>query len=259
MQKTGCTHITSLLSNLFDGKQIGKHNAATKKQIRNTTYFISSIRNPWDWYVSLWVFGVQGKGALMHRLTQKNPVRYFKRAIKNPKRNFAWLYYELSNDTTSFWHNVYDRPDNVESFRKWLKLILDPDNSFYLSKGYSSTEITDLCGFMTYRYLYLCCQNIREFKNSSSFCNYEDVVQFEINNCYIDFFIRQESLESDLCQAVEKVRPLNYKEKEFIYRKRKTNTSKRELSTSDYYDEQSIELVSSREKLLIDKFGYSQP
>ena len=72
MQKTGCTHIASLLSRLFDGEQIGKHNAASDNQINSDAYFLSSIRNPWDWYLSLWTFGVQGNGGLMHRLTNKN-------------------------------------------------------------------------------------------------------------------------------------------------------------------------------------------
>lgn len=258
MQKTGCTHIASLLSSLFDGKEIGKHNAATQDQITNKMYFISSIRNPWDWYLSLWTFGVQGNGALMERLTQKNIVSSLKQTTNYPKKSFPSLFVEVPKDS-NVWCDVYNNSDNVELFRKWLKLMHNPINSHFLGEGYGDTEITGLCGFMTYRYLYLCCQNIRKLKNSRLISNYADLLQFENNNCYIDFFVRQESLENDLCEAVEKVRPLTLEEKELIYGAKKTNTSKRSLLISDYYDKESIELIGSRDRLLIDKFCYSPP
>ena len=129
MQKTGCTHIASLLSNLFDGEIIGKHNAATPGQIRSNRYFISSIRNPWDWYLSLWTFGVQGDGALILRLTkEKDLVGSFKSAIRSPRRNFSSFYHELLRGVTE-WRSVYDRNDNIESFRKWMKLMQDELNA----------------------------------------------------------------------------------------------------------------------------------
>jgi hypothetical protein len=258
MQKTGCTHIATLLSNLFDGRQIGKHNAATEDQITSNRYFISSTRNPWEWYLSLWTFGVQGNGALMHRLTKRHFSRCIKSAIKHPKKACAGLLDELSK-SVSLWRSVYTRSDDVESFRKWLKLMHNPRNSHFLGEGYGQTVITHLCGFMTYRYLGLCCRNIMELNNSRGISNYADLARFENENCYIDFFIRQESLEDDLCKAVEKLRPLTHEEKELIYSAKKTNTSKRSLSISDYYDEESIELISSRDRLLIEKFDYFAP
>src|SRR5450432_3433162 len=118
MQKTGCTHIATLLSNLFHGRQIGKHNAATEDQILSNKYFISSIRNPWEWYLSLWTFGVQGNGALRHRLTKRHFSRCLKSAINHPKTAHVSLFHELSK-SVDLWRSVYDRSDNVESFRRW--------------------------------------------------------------------------------------------------------------------------------------------
>jgi len=258
MQKTGCTHIASLLSNLFDGDQLEKHSAATQDQIASNKYFISSIRNPWDWYLSLWTFGVQGKGGLMQRATKRNYLRSLKLTIRNPIRNYSSLFHELSKDIT-LWREVYDRSDNVESFRKWLKLVHNSNNSHIMSGRYRFTAITDLCGFMTLRYLRLCCRNVRELDNPRLISNYTDLVQFDKNNCFVGFFIRQESLEDDLCEAVEKGRPLTQEEKELIYGAKKINISKRSFLISDYYDEESIELIRNRDRLLIDKFDYSPP
>lgn len=258
MQKTGCSHIAALLSRLFGGNQIGKHNAAPREMLRSHKYFVSSIRNPWDWYLSLWTFGLLGKGDLMHRLTNNYVLFYLIAAIKNPISNGSALFHELSKDI-DLWREVYGSGDNVESFRKWLRLILDTRNARFLGEGYGKTAIVDICGFMTFRYLYLCCQNIEALNNPGIISNYTDLVQFEKQNCYIDFFIRQEALESNLIEAVERVRLLTPEEKELIHGAEKKNTSKRSHPISEYYDSESIELVGRRDNLLIDKFGYSPP
>ena len=112
---------------------------------------------------------------------------------------------------------------------------------------------------MSYRYLYLCCSESRKLNNPKLISNYNDLVQFEKKACYIDFFIRQESLEDNFCRAVERIRPLTQEEKDEIWDAKKTNASKRPLVISDYYDKESIDLVRSRDRLLIEKFGYAPP
>jgi len=138
-------------------------------------------------------------------------------------------------------------------------LIHDSKNSSYLGEGYGKTAITDFCGFMTYRYLYLCCRNIKYLKNSKLISNFNDLACFDSDNCFIDYFIRQEILKDSFCKAIERVRPLTQKKRALIYSLRKTNTSERTLSIKDYYDNDSIDLIQSRDKLLIDKFNYLPP
>lgn len=259
MQKTGCTHIAFLMNHLFEGKRIGKHNAATDQQIESGKYFISSIRNPWDWYLSLWTSGVQGDGALKQRLTTRNIFRSFKSSFNKRKSNYINnIIDELSKDINQ-WNDVYDRSDSVGSFRNWLKLMHNPGSFRFFGEGYGNAAISGLCGFMTYRYLKLCCRNATYLNSAKYISNYADLLQFERSYCYIDFFIRQENLEDDLCKALENVRPLSKEEKAFIYNTKKINASRRDLSLSDYYDAESIELIRQREGLLINKFGYSSP
>ena len=234
MQKTGCTHIASLLGKIFDGEQIGKHSAATFEQLNSGRYFISSIRNPWDWYLSLWTFGVQGRGGVMHRLTK-------------------------SSKNTSIWCSVYENNENIESFRKWLKMIHDPCNSIYLGEGYGETEITKLCGFMTYRHLYLCSRDIDKLRKNRLITNFDQLNQFDHENGYIDYFIRQEDLEGTFYKAIEGLRTLTEKEKKLISESERTNTSIRKFSIEDYYDNESIELIANRDKLIVEKFNYLPP
>lgn len=258
MPKTGCTHITLLLSQIFDGEKAEKHIPASKDQINSSIYFLSSIRNPWDWYLSLWTFGVQGNGRLMNQLTRRNYRHALKLTLKNPFKNHFALFYETTKDI-SCWSDVYDESTSVESFRKWLKLIHNPSNAHRLSDGYGDFAVNEFCGFMSYRYLMLCCSNPDNLKNSKMFSSYADLAEFEKKNCYINFFIRQESLEDNFCEAVEKIKPLTQKEKDAIFGAKKTNASKRPLRVSDYYDQESIDLIYDRDRLLIEKFGYAPP
>ena len=87
----------------------------------------------------------------------------------------------------------------------------------------------------------------------------EDLRNFDKQNCYIDFPIRQKPLEDDFCKAVEKIRPLSQEEKESVYSAKKTNISKRNLQITDYYDQESIDLIQQNEQFLIAKFNNSPP
>ncbi|MBN7797734.1 hypothetical protein [Parahaliea mediterranea] len=258
MHKTGCTHIAALLGKLVEGQLIGKHNAASEGLIRSNRFFISSIRNPWDWYVSLWTYGVGGNGALRDNLTNRRIHDSIRLMRKYPRTGLKAAIREISKPTRQF-RELYDNEENVLSFRKWLALILDPSCSRSLGEGYSDTAIKEICGFMSYRYLYLCCQNPRQLRGRNQFAGIKDVREFDIENCYINFFIRQESLEKDFCKALEKVMPLGESTKNQIHSARKVNQSRRPLPVSDYYTEDLIELVGRREKLLIDKFRYLPP
>lgn len=258
MQKTGCTHIASLLTRLFDGEIIGKHNAAKPDDFARKPLFVSSIRNPWDWYLSLWTFGAQGKGGLWERLTGDHRKMALKDALRSPTRNFGALLGELGKDAAA-WQDAYDATDQLSSFRTWLKRVHDPRNDRVLGEGYDKAALADVCGFMTYRYLALCCRGTRGLGRQRRITDFDDLSRFDRESCYIDYFIRQEALEEMLCEAVEKIRPLTGEERQMIFGAGKTNTSRRSLTLTDYYDRESIELVADRDRLLIEKFGYAPP
>ncbi|MCG8570602.1 MAG: hypothetical protein MJB14_10725, partial [Spirochaetes bacterium] len=226
--------------------------------IKSYHCFITSIRNPWDWYLSLWTYGVQGSGGVRQRLT-KSFSESLNKLIKSKQiHDFKhFLVYELFKDRKK-WQNLYSDNKDVHSFRKWLKLIHNSRNSIYLGEGYSTTNITHLCGLMTYRYFNLCCKNT-ELLRTNKISTYHDLVDFDNKNCYIHYFIKLESLEESLIEILNKIRPLKPEEKTLIMKAKKTNTSKRPLSISDYYDDESIDLVEKKDRLIIEKFGYSFP
>ena len=62
LQKTGGVHISQLLSKLLEGEKQPGHLQVDPEY--HSRFIIGSMRNPWDWYVSLWAYGCAGKGGI---------------------------------------------------------------------------------------------------------------------------------------------------------------------------------------------------
>jgi len=258
MQKTGCTHITGLLKRLFSGRVIGKHNAASPRQIVASRYRISSIRNPWDWYVSLWSFGAGGNGALRHRLTTRSVVRPAAECLRRPGRFPRPFVTECRRDVAA-WRRAYDRAADVAAFRSWLRMMFDPAAARFLGEGYGELAIVPACGYLTHRYLSLCCHSPRLLERRGRIRSFADLVAFEREYCYVDAFIRQEALEETFCEIVGRVRPLSAAERDAVFSANQTNTSRRERAVSEYYDSELVALVGERDRLVVERFGYRPP
>lgn len=262
MQKTAGTHIAKLLAQLFDVKVVNehnfKHNFASAFQIQQSKskyFFWGSIRNPWDWYLSLWAFGVGKSGAVYEYLTKRYLRQTLKQLIKNPQAGFMPFWNELTKNT-AIWQQLYMDANDVINFRHWLTLILQQNN--YQGKAGYLQALAPQIGLMSYRYLTIHC-HYPHASLKTYFNQFEQLKSFESQTCYIDYFIRQESLEEDLCHAIAQIRPLTIADKALIMTAKKSNTSFRPLAITDYYDQQSIDLVQQYDQLIIEKFNYRPP
>lgn len=112
---------------------------------------------------------------------------------------------------------------------------------------------------MTHRYLRLTYVNFNNCQKNIALLDFSNLVQFEQENCYINNFIKCETLKHDVCTLIEKERSLTKDERALILSPEKTNASKRPLTLKDYYDDECLNLIGERDKLIIDKFGYTQP
>ena len=236
-RKMACTHITSILEQIFTGEVTKKHAHVSHELLESNRHVYSSIRNPWDWYLSLWTYGVQVGGGLKDRLVKHDPK--------------LQLFYQDAND--------------VDSFRKWLKFIHDSENSPLLGEGYASSNTGTFCGFMTFRYLRHCCLvdskmyalNVADLDNLQSIKTIEDIFDFNNKKCFVDYFFRQELLEQSLVKGISRICNLNQEQIDMINNLEKTNTSIRPLSISQYYDEDTVELISKRDRFIVEKFNYN--
>ena len=114
MQKTGCTHIAAIMKRICPGETIGKHNAPTPEERISDRHFISSIRNPWDWYLSLWTYGAQGQGGIASKLTRRHWKGPARNLLRNPQGGIKALRREYSKDVAG-WRRSYRDSNDVNA------------------------------------------------------------------------------------------------------------------------------------------------
>ena len=143
LQKTGCTHIANLLSNVIPGKQVGKHNWL--ENYNTDKYIIGSIRNPFEWYVSLWAYGCNKKGSLFKKLTNKN-YSILSSLKKSLQSGNLFIFKELINENIkpyNLWRRTYTDYDDADNFRMWLKLIFNSERKIDLGEKYYLSSISN--------------------------------------------------------------------------------------------------------------------
>lgn len=256
LQKTGCSHIGKLLSQCIEGQQIPKHHPATPDLFTKQRAFWGSIRNPWEWYVSLWAYGCDKKGAVYSSTTG---TQLWKRGWrKNPLGAAHSLLNGLIRHPTSNhdkWKRCYADVHDASGFRTWLGMMHDRNYWEDFGEKYSSYPIREFAGLLTYRYIKLFC--LGNFKDITSL---DGLKNFEQHKCYIDYFVRNEYLERDLMRGLESCGiELSEAQKNVIYSARRTNTSSKKERASYYYDSDTIDIIYNRERLIIDKFNYIPP
>jgi len=267
LHKTACSHIARLLVGCLQGKQEGKHNRLS--EIPPDKYILGSIRNPWDWYVSLWAFGANGKGMIRERLlrpasTLKTYLYAIKKEIKERKsfpRHALLSWYSVLRQDVRIWKHAYADPESPEAFRLWLHQLLNVENRYLLGERYGESPISRFGGLLSYRYAWFYWRDIQMLYQSRHLRSMEDLIRLDAQENILHGIVRMESLEEDLLYALHQA---GYGEnhpgisciRQMITEK--TNAS-RHRPPAYYYDEASFDLVRERERLIIEKYNYTGP
>jgi hypothetical protein len=229
LHKTACTHVATLLAALVGGHQVGKHDRLDRDP--GARRIVGSVRNPWDWYVSLWAFGCSGRGEVYERL--------------------------VSGPAGERWLDSYRDRGDPRRFRNWLLMLADPDRSRKVLPEYGGSTISRDVGLLTYRYLWLYSRKISGLLHLSA----SDLREFDVSQNLLTDVIRSESLERDLLTALTNAGytlDLSIRARVAARNRNKTNASSHR-EAGFYYDEETYELVASRDDLVISKYGYEPP
>ena len=229
LHKTGSTYIQKYLQTVpqLQGKVRSGHPGVQSFPFwAQPKRVVGSIRNPWDWYVSLWAFGCLQKGGLYRKLTGK--------ASGHP----------LSQQWKDHFQELYSDKSNEEHFRQWLQTILADHKEEILG-------INGKYGLMTARYLNM--YNDRWKKKGKHLADLTEVVAFDKEHNRLTAIIRQERLDEDLTNFLSSV--LTDFTTEDISARSKRNLSIRQ-EYQQYYDESMIQLVEENEAFIIKKYGY---
>jgi hypothetical protein len=260
LQKTGCTHIRNLLQELVGGELTGKHNQAAPGLFSNDRIFLGSVRDPWDWYISLWAYGCDRKGAVFGNLTQKGLKIKGRGWRTNPYAAFRELLRSSPNRNAEKWQRTYEDVSDAGAFREWLYMMHDKEHLPDVGEGYRQSGLSRVSGLLTYRYMRLFACKEGEPDGLHALSTFDHLVEYERRNCFIGHFIRNENLEPDLLAALKLADvqiPVEAESK--VMSRPKTNTSSRKNGPGYYYDAGTEAVVAGRDRLIVEKFGYCAP
>lgn len=264
LQKTGGSHIRRLLKQYTDGDIQGKHNRLLTVPDRAV---IGTIRNPWDWYVSLWAYGVGGRGAIRARVETGVDFNYYYRMLPkamgkdwlSPSEFLRSLQHDLTKPVQK-WRSTYQDSSDPELFRAWIRLLFDKKRRFDIGEGYGFSPVSGHAGLLTYRYLRLLSLGDRIFHDQRLFSP-DGITDYDAELNIASNVIRMESLEEDFVQALMDagVELTEQQVAEIVNKESgKTNTSQRK-PVGFYYDEETAGLVARGDAYLINKYGYKSP
>lgn len=266
LHKTGGTHICHWLAKLVGGQQIGKHNRIPEHLWDR--FIIGSVRNPWDWYVSLWAYGCAGEGSVRRQATRQIDLGYMVRELPaemgrrwpHPVHSARQLWHDAAKPAAA-WRELYQDPEDVGAFRQWLRMMMDPARRFDVGEGFGFSPISLSFGLLTYRYMKLFTRLGPELYRTKELATLGGLTKVWRRKALASFIIRNECLEDDLLNAlVQAGCTITDRQREALLdgKNAKINASKR-MKTSNYFDEASAQLVLEREAFIVNQYGYSAP
>jgi len=239
LPKTACTHVGRLLDSLpsvpgrLDRPKHGRFHPHTRAGAGDalSKLKLGTVRNPWDWYVSVWAFGCAGRGLVRRATAGKG----------------------AAESSAAAWRAVYADPFDPALFRRWLELSLVTRRAD-LPEGFDRSTFSRRVGFFTHRYF-----RLYTFDGSrAAIADDEGLARYDREYGVLDCFVKVERLEDDLIGALRTV-GISDRDVERIRRRRprRANRSRRDPDHRGYYDDAAAELVATADRYLIERHGYA--
>jgi hypothetical protein len=162
---------------------------------------------------------------------------------------------------TALWRPVYGDPNDARLFRAWLQLVFDPDRAADLHPRFGASDLRTTAGFMTFRYFRLLGRDLRDLEQPGRFTSYDAIVEYDRACTVHDDMIRIEHLGEDLPRVLARAGyVLDDAQRARLddWCRARTNVSEH-ADDAHYYDAETSALVMSRDRLLVEKYGYTPP
>jgi hypothetical protein len=213
-----------------------------------------SVRDPWDWYVSLWGYGCDGKGVLHNKLTEEKKLREYGFS-KSFREGISNLYNNLKRNR-KFWIKVYSDSNSPKLFRMWLNAVLDSPKRSDSRGKYNRSSLSKFAGLYTFRYCYL-FHDTDAHLFDGSINDMKALSEEDSKHNIVDHVIRMENISEGIIKMLRdsgtSVESGFY---DTIRSMGRTNPSSRRNDFSFYYDNATRDLVGRRDALIVEKYGY---
>lgn len=262
LHKTGTSSIVRQIDAVQPGKTVRDRYGHKHNRLKESTAgrrIVGSVRNPFDWYVSLWSYGCAGKGTLYWQLTapyHRLARSMVKRTVLMPGQRAAALKtlgLGLRNDP-AFWRQVYSDAQNPALFQDWLRAIMSERGKRHMTEGYQFLPLHRVVGFYTYRFLYLFTDYAAWDREISNCIDYPSLREFYERAGIVETFVRTEHIREDVANLLVSLGEGVY---EVPVSENRLNQSTHR-STADYYTDETRALVLEQDRMIFDLFGYDQ-
>ena len=241
--KTGSSHVVDLLKKIVPEEPVRMKRHSSLTNLRPLTWtggklVFSTVRNPWDWYVSLWAYGCAKKGAVYQNIADT-----------------------LSRAETAA---LYNPEDPKASFRLWTEAVCDPDFlNRTIQQDLPDSGMARIVGFYTYRFMRVTTPFPSFLLKKWNIGSVDAAIRYQRKWAFYSVMLRNETLNDDLiafirqhrerCGFVENAEQIVLEKAE-----KPKNRSKRAFDTyQDYYDPDLVDLVARRERFFLELFNYA--
>ena len=217
IRKTGGTFLEKFLIDMC-GAVFHNHHGKPSKEMRTGKTILASHRNPYDFYLSLWSYGIK--------------------RMDGNQNGSGWVMLQSKKFNPKFWGKLYSDSSSADNYRLWIKAILSENHSrFYIpynkfvKKGY---------GIYTFEVLSTVCDDMR------------------IDRCFVNKWIPMCDMTKETINLIADVRGVGVEDVAAIREKGIIGASYRPVKLPDMLDQESADLIYKYEKPLFDLYGYEK-
>ena len=263
LQKTASRHIADLLVDLYGAERRGQHRALAGR--RDGRMVVGSVRNPWDWYLSLWAFGCAKGGQFRGHLTrpQRAWVQLRRRRTWQSAGSVAFHARQalVATARAHRWRRTYGDPADADRFRQWLRLMFGGDQFQTAVPPPIRHRLCASAGFMTYRYCSIFFDPSIWRDTRFRIEDVDALRTVDRDHNVLDRTILVENLEADL---IESLRAAGHEvppeaEARILAAAQKPAHKSAHGDAAEYYDAETSEMIAAREQFIVEKYGYTSP
>jgi hypothetical protein len=230
---------------------------------------VGTIRDPWSWYVSLWAYGCAGRGGLHKRVTRDRSARSVLGAAWREARSRRRLPREVlagfrvGKHGSTDWSGLYADVDDVAAFRAWLELVLDPGQAPLVDPCYAGSGLPDVVGLLTWRYLALFSRDAEPLLRPGLLRSADEVRSFDATQNVCDDLVRTDRIAEEMPRLLARAGYVLDDDQQARLAELTHQDARRNVSSHrswlEYYDPSTIALVAARDRLIVERHGFTVP